>query len=78
MNRLALDNTIRLYGSGAILALLPLALVLGANPAQTITPTITQSFSVPVPTPAKVYVAVTGEAKCSPVLDQVVTATIRS
>jgi len=82
MNRLAVDNTIRplLYaamGSGIILALLPFALVLGTNPAQTITRTITQSFSVPMQAPAKVCVAVNGEAKCSPVVDQVVTATIR-
>jgi hypothetical protein len=68
MNRLALNKTTRplLYGamgSGIILALLPLALVLGTNPAQAITPTITQSFSVPIiHTPAKVYVAVNGEA----------------
>jgi hypothetical protein len=58
-------------GSGIILALLPLALVL--SPAQAITPTIIQSFSVPIQTPAKVCVAVNGEAKCSPVADQVVT-----
>ena len=79
MNRLALNKTTRplLYGamgSGIILALLPLALVLGTSPAQAITPTITQSFSVPIQTPAKVCVAVNGEAKCSPVVDQVVTA----
>ena len=79
MNRLALNKTTRplLYGamgSGIILALLPLALVLGTSPAQAITPTITQSFSVPIQTPAKVCVAVSGEAKCSPVVDQVVMA----
>lgn len=79
MNRLALD-TLRplLYGamgSGILLALLPFALVLGTNPAQTITPTITQSFSVPMQAPAKVCVAVNGEAKCSPVVGQVVTTT---
>ena len=50
---------------------------LRASPAQAITPTITQRFSVPIQTPAKVSVAVNGEAKCSPVVDQVVTATIR-
>jgi hypothetical protein len=67
MNRLALNKTTRplLYGamgSGIMLALLPLALVLGTSPAQAITPTITQSFSVPIHTPAKVCVAVNGEA----------------
>lgn len=84
MSRLALNKTTRplLYGamgSGIILALLPLALVLGTSPAQATTQTITQSFSAPVATPAKVRVAVNGEAKCSPVVDQVdqvVTATI--
>jgi hypothetical protein len=48
MNRLALkDNQTLLYsamGSGIILALLPLAPILGASPAQAITPTITKAF----------------------------------
>lgn len=77
MNRLALNKTTRplLYsamGSRILVALLPLALVLGTSPGQT----ITQSFSAPVATPVKVRVAVNGEAKCSPLADHVVTATI--
>src|ERR687895_2040068 len=83
MNRLALIALIKptrplLYGamgSGFTLALLPFALVLGTNAVQAITHTISQSFTVPIQTPAKACVAVNGEAKCSPVVDQVVTAT---
>jgi hypothetical protein len=83
MNRLALIALIKttrplLYGamgSGLTLALLPLALVLGTNAVQAITHTISQSFTVPIQTPAKACVAVNGEAKCSPVVNQVVTAT---
>jgi hypothetical protein len=33
-----------------------------------------QNFSVPIQTPTKICVAVNGEAKCLPVVDQVVTA----
>lgn len=81
MNRLALNKTTRplvygAMGSGIILALLSLALILGTNPVQAITNTITQSFAVPIHTPAQACVAVNGEAKCSPVVDQVVVATI--
>jgi hypothetical protein len=79
MNRLALNKTTRplLYGamgSGIILALLPLAPVLGTNPAQAITPTITKAFLYLYRHLPRLCVAVNGEAKCSPVVDQVVTA----
>jgi hypothetical protein len=81
MNRLALNKTTRplLYdamGSGIILALLPLALVLGTSPAQAMTHTVTFSVPITITTPAQACVAVNGERKCSPVVDQVVVATI--
>jgi hypothetical protein len=72
MNRLTLkDNqttVVQRYGFWDHTSPPASCLYLGASPAQAITPTITQSFSVPIQTPAKVCVAVNGEAKCSPVV----------
>lgn len=80
MSRLPSNKTTRplLYsaiGSGILLALPPFALVLGTSPAQATTRAITQSFSAAVGIPARVRVALNGEAKCLPVVDQIVTAT---
>jgi hypothetical protein len=73
MNRLALSKTTRplLYGAmgsdhTSLTAFCP---CFRDKSRSAVTPTITQSFSVPIQTLAKVCVAVNGEAKCSPVIN---------
>lgn len=85
MNRLALNKTTRplLYGTMGpgvelTLALLPLALVLGTSPAQAMTHTVTFSVPITITTPVQACVAINGERKCSPVVDQVIVATMNA